>query len=82
MSQQETYILKQLHNDGITIIQVTHSEKNAQYGDRIIQLEDGHVREDISINVISITIFSQNNINHRFKVEEKSIILNPTSIIL
>jgi len=42
-------LFKQLHNDGITIIQVTHSEKNAQYGDRIIQLEDGHVREDISL---------------------------------
>ncbi len=30
-------------DDGVTIIQVTHSEKNAAYGDRIIHLLDGRV---------------------------------------
>ena len=29
--------------DGVTIIQVTHSEKNAAYGDRIIHLLDGRI---------------------------------------
>jgi ABC-type lipoprotein export system ATPase subunit len=29
--------------DGVTIIQVTHSEKNATYGSRIINLLDGRV---------------------------------------
>ncbi|MBS7563359.1 ABC transporter ATP-binding protein [Mucilaginibacter sp. Bleaf8] len=29
--------------DGVTIIQVTHSEKNAQYGSRIIELLDGKI---------------------------------------
>ncbi|QJD98181.1 ABC transporter ATP-binding protein [Mucilaginibacter robiniae] len=29
--------------DGVTIIQVTHSEKNAQYGTRIINLLDGKI---------------------------------------
>ena len=29
--------------DGVTIIQVTHSEKNAEYGTRIINLLDGKV---------------------------------------
>lgn len=29
--------------DGVTIIQVTHSEKNAQYGTRIISLLDGKI---------------------------------------
>ncbi|MFB5944447.1 ABC transporter ATP-binding protein [Albibacterium profundi] len=29
--------------DGVTIIQVTHSEKNAEYGSRIIELLDGQV---------------------------------------
>ena len=29
--------------DGVTIIQVTHSEKNAAYGSRIINLLDGKV---------------------------------------
>ena len=28
------------------MIQVTHSEKNAQYGNRIIQLKDGWVESD------------------------------------
>ncbi len=37
-------IFKRLHNEGTTIIQVTHSEKNAQYGDRIIHLLDGRVQ--------------------------------------
>jgi ABC-type lipoprotein export system ATPase subunit len=29
--------------DGVTIIQVTHSEKNAEYGSRIINLLDGRI---------------------------------------
>jgi len=29
--------------DGVTIIQVTHSEKNAEYGTRIIDLLDGRI---------------------------------------
>ena len=33
----------ELHRDGVTIIQVTHSEKNAAYGTRIINLLDGMV---------------------------------------
>jgi ABC-type lipoprotein export system ATPase subunit len=32
--------------EGVTIIQVTHSEKNAAYGSRIVQLLDGHVQHD------------------------------------
>lgn len=43
-------LFKELHAEGMTIIQVTHSEKNAQYGDRIIYLEDGYVREDKNVN--------------------------------
>jgi len=38
-------ILKQLHGEGMTIIQVTHNEKFAEHGSRIIQLEDGRVVE-------------------------------------
>lgn len=47
-SQGETImeLFAQLHQEGMTIIQVTHNEKNAQYGSRIIKLEDGFVRED------------------------------------
>jgi ABC-type lipoprotein export system ATPase subunit len=29
--------------DGVTIVQVTHSEKNAEYGSRIINLLDGRI---------------------------------------
>ena len=34
-------LLKKLNDDGITIVQVTHSEENAGYGERIVQLRDG-----------------------------------------
>lgn len=36
-------LFKQLNDEGVTIIQVTHSEKNAGYGKRIIHLLDGMV---------------------------------------
>lgn len=42
-------LFKQLHNEGMTILQVTHSEKNAQYGTRIIHIEDGFVRTDVAV---------------------------------
>ena len=36
-------LFKQLNSEGTTIVQVTHSEKNATYGNRIVQLRDGFV---------------------------------------
>lgn len=36
-------LFKELNDEKVTIIQVTHSEKNAEYGSRIINLLDGHV---------------------------------------
>ena len=36
-------LFKQLNDEGVTIIQVTHSEKNATYGSRIINLLDGRI---------------------------------------
>jgi len=36
-------LFKQLNEEGTTIIQVTHSEKNAAYGNRIINLLDGWI---------------------------------------
>jgi len=38
-------LFQKLNAEGTTIIQVTHSEKNAGYGNRIIQLRDGWVVE-------------------------------------
>lgn len=36
-------LFKTLNEEGVTIIQVTHSEKNAGYGKRIIHLLDGRI---------------------------------------
>lgn len=37
-------MLKQFNKEGMTIIQVTHNEKFAEYGSRVIQLEDGALK--------------------------------------
>ncbi|MDT5262765.1 MAG: putative transport system ATP-binding protein [Acidobacteriota bacterium] len=36
-------LFKRLNEEGTTIIQVTHSEANAAFGDRVVQLADGWV---------------------------------------
>jgi len=36
-------LFKEMNNEGVTIIQVTHSEKNAGYGSRIVNLLDGMI---------------------------------------
>jgi ABC-type lipoprotein export system ATPase subunit len=36
-------LFKKLNSEGTTIVQVTHSEKNASYGNRIVQLRDGYI---------------------------------------
>ena len=38
-------LFKELNNEGVTIIQVTHSDKNASYGSRIINLLDGMIQK-------------------------------------
>ncbi len=44
-------LFKKLNEEeGITIIQVTHSEVNAAYGSRILHLLDGVIKEDIQVN--------------------------------
>lgn len=37
--------------EGVTIIQVTHSEKNAQYGSRIVNLLDGRVESQLNTSI-------------------------------
>jgi putative ABC transport system ATP-binding protein len=39
-------IFTTLNKEGVTIIQVTHSEKNASYGSRIIHLLDGRIDKE------------------------------------
>jgi putative ABC transport system ATP-binding protein len=41
-------LFKRLNDSGTTIIQVTHSEKNAAYGNRILQLADGWLASEKS----------------------------------
>lgn len=36
-------LFKQLNEQGTTIVQVTHSEKNAEYGNRVVRLFDGWI---------------------------------------
>ena len=43
-------LFKKLNSEGTTIIQVTHSEANAGYSDRIINLQDGWVVSEQRLN--------------------------------
>jgi ABC-type lipoprotein export system ATPase subunit len=40
-------LFQRLNREGATIVQVTHSEVNATYGNRIVQLFDGSFREEV-----------------------------------
>ena len=42
-------LFKRLNDDGATIIQVTHSETNASYGHRIVNLFDGWLKTDVQV---------------------------------
>ncbi len=48
-------LFKQLNRAGTTIIQVTHSELNASYSDRIIQLKDGWVVGEVKTQQAAVT---------------------------
>src|SRR6266705_1510160 len=39
-------LFKKLNDQGTTIVQVTHSETNAAYGNRTVRLEDGWIAKD------------------------------------
>jgi ABC-type lipoprotein export system ATPase subunit len=40
-------LFQKLNEEGTTIIQVTHSEQNAAYGRRVIQLQDGWLVDEV-----------------------------------
>jgi putative ABC transport system ATP-binding protein len=42
-------LFKRLNEEGTTIIQVTHSEVNASYGNRIVNLFDGWLKDDMLV---------------------------------
>jgi putative ABC transport system ATP-binding protein len=50
-------LFRRLNNEGTTIVQVTHSEVNASYGSRVIQLFDGWVTSDTK-NPAQVTVGS------------------------
>ncbi len=45
-SKEIMELFKKLNEQGTTIVQVTHSEQNAAYGSRVIQLSDGWIVDD------------------------------------
>lgn len=49
-------IFTRLNKDGMTILQVTHSETNALYGSRIIRLADGRIDKDVKTEKMKIEI--------------------------
>src|SRR6201990_3007380 len=48
-AKQIMELFRGLNEEGTTIVQVTHSEANAAYGNRVIQLFDGWITSDISM---------------------------------
>ncbi len=42
-------MFKRLNNEGTTIVQVTHSERNASYGTRTIHLLDGRIEKTVAV---------------------------------
>ncbi len=42
-------LFKRLNDEGTTIIQVTHSEVNASYGNRLVNLFDGWLKDDLQV---------------------------------
>ncbi|MBO4641382.1 MAG: ABC transporter ATP-binding protein [Bacteroidaceae bacterium] len=48
-SKEVMDLLCQLHNEGTTIVMVTHSQHNASYADRIISLYDGQIVEQTEL---------------------------------
>jgi len=47
-SEEIMQLFQELNREGMTIIQVTHSEKNASYSERVIHLLDGYVKKEES----------------------------------
>ena len=48
-------LFRELKQHGTTIVQVTHSEANAAYGNRVVQLHDGWLASDTAVSPTSPT---------------------------
>jgi putative ABC transport system ATP-binding protein len=42
-------LFQKLNDEGMTIVQVTHSEENARYGNRIVRLRDGWIEGEAKV---------------------------------
>jgi putative ABC transport system ATP-binding protein len=42
-------LLSDLNREGVTVVQVTHSEENAEYGRRVVELLDGRIVDDRTV---------------------------------
>ena len=42
-------LLSELHQEGTTIVMVTHSQHDASYADRIVRLYDGQIVEQLEL---------------------------------
>jgi putative ABC transport system ATP-binding protein len=42
-------LFQKLNDEGMTIVQVTHSEENARYGHRIVRLHDGWIAGEVNV---------------------------------
>ena len=49
-SREIMELFRRLNAEGTTIVQVTHSETNAMYGSRVIELKDGWVVDDRAVH--------------------------------
>ncbi len=47
-AQEIMELFQQLNREGTTIVQVTHSEVNASYGTRVLEVRDGWLVRDTS----------------------------------
>jgi ABC-type lipoprotein export system ATPase subunit len=52
-------LFKRLNDDGTTIVQVTHSEVNASYGNRVINLFDGWITGETQVGEGAGTVVSR-----------------------
>ena len=80
-SEEIMLLLKQINNErGTTIIQVTHSESNALYGNRIVRIKDGKIIEENNIHYTR-NMFSDEDKNLIEKTNAGFCDSNPESIV-
>jgi ABC-type lipoprotein export system ATPase subunit len=52
-------LFRELNRQGTTIVQVTHSDENARFGSRILELRDGWLTRDEALQPTSAEVSAQ-----------------------